>query len=109
MAIGAFVEGAPADGGEGYSGRVTPFVVLSCVVAGSGGVLFGYDLGISGSSRAVTLAFSFGVRRFSPPLPAEYLEEKKNTRSLDEGSRFNLCPFMCTEYVHYTRFGSATN
>jgi hypothetical protein len=55
MAIGASVEGAPADGGEGYSGRVTPFVVLSCVVAGSGGVLFGYDLGISGASRAVTL------------------------------------------------------
>ena len=52
MAIGSFVEGAPADGGEGYSGRVTPFVVLSCVVAGSGGVLFGYDLGISGSSRS---------------------------------------------------------
>jgi len=51
MAIGAFVESAQADGGEGYSGRVTPFVVLSCVVAGSGGLLFGYDLGISGQSR----------------------------------------------------------
>jgi MFS transporter, SP family, sugar:H+ symporter len=48
MAIGAFAEGALADGGEGYSGRVTPFVVLSCVVASSGGILFGYDLGISG-------------------------------------------------------------
>lgn len=58
MAIGAFVEGAPADGGEGYSGRVTPFVVLSCVVAGSGGVLFGYDLGISGSSSRVAPHFA---------------------------------------------------
>jgi hypothetical protein len=58
MEIGPFVEGAPADGGEGYSGRVTPFVVLSCVVAGSGGVLFGYDLGISGSSRARLLSLS---------------------------------------------------
>uniref|UniRef100_A0A453JB13 Major facilitator superfamily (MFS) profile domain-containing protein n=1 Tax=Aegilops tauschii subsp. strangulata TaxID=200361 RepID=A0A453JB13_AEGTS len=48
MAIGAFVEG-PA-GGAGYSGRVTSFVVLSCIVAGSGGILFGYDLGISGTS-----------------------------------------------------------
>ena len=45
MAIGAFAEG-PA--GAGYSGRVTSFVVLSCIVAGSGGILFGYDLGISG-------------------------------------------------------------
>lgn len=48
MAIGAFVEG----GGSGYSGRVTPFVVLSCIVAGSGGILFGYDLGISGISAS---------------------------------------------------------
>ncbi|RLN19561.1 Hexose carrier protein HEX6 [Panicum miliaceum] len=49
MAIGAFVEG-PA--GAGYSGRVTSFVVLSCIVAGSGGILFGYDLGISESGAA---------------------------------------------------------
>jgi hypothetical protein len=50
MAIGAFVEVPGGAGGEGYSGRVTPFVVLTCVVAGSGGILFGYDLGISGSA-----------------------------------------------------------
>jgi hypothetical protein len=55
MAIGAFVEEA-STGAGGYSGRVTPFVVLTCVVAGSGGILFGYDLGISGSAI------------FSPPL-----------------------------------------
>jgi hypothetical protein len=47
MAIGGFVE-APA--GADYGGRVTSFVVLSCIVAGSGGILFGYDLGISGLS-----------------------------------------------------------
>ena len=45
--MGASVD-APAAGSGGYRGRVTPFVVLSCVVAGSGGILFGYDLGISG-------------------------------------------------------------
>ena len=47
MAIGAFVEVPGGAGAEGYSGRVTPFVVLTCVVAGSGGILFGYDLGVS--------------------------------------------------------------
>ncbi|VAI11317.1 unnamed protein product [Triticum turgidum subsp. durum] len=58
MAIGgAFVEG-PA----GYSGRVTSFVVLSCIVAGSGGILFGYDLGISGG---VTSMESF-LKKFFP-------------------------------------------
>jgi predicted alpha/beta-hydrolase family hydrolase len=49
MAIGGFVEGpAAAPSGADYGGRVTSFVVLSCIVAGSGGILFGYDLGISG-------------------------------------------------------------
>lgn len=47
----AAVGPATAASGVEYSGRVTPFLVLSCVVAGSGGLLFGYDLGISGSSR----------------------------------------------------------
>lgn len=60
MAIGAFIEG-PA-GGAGYNGRVTSFVVLSCVVAGSGGILFGYDLGISGG---VTSMESF-LKKFFP-------------------------------------------
>lgn len=55
MAIGAFVEG-PA-GGAGYNGRVTSFVVLSCIVAGSGGILFGYDLGISGPYLLLLLQF----------------------------------------------------
>lgn len=31
-----------------YNGRVTTFVVISCVMAGMGGVIFGYDIGISG-------------------------------------------------------------
>ncbi|KAG6472963.1 hypothetical protein ZIOFF_070443 [Zingiber officinale] len=31
-----------------YNARITPFVVISCAVAASGGILFGYDLGISG-------------------------------------------------------------
>ncbi|KAI5077924.1 hypothetical protein GOP47_0007748 [Adiantum capillus-veneris] len=33
---------------ERYEGRVTPYVVLACLVAATGGSIFGYDLGISG-------------------------------------------------------------
>ncbi|PWZ07044.1 Sugar transport protein 1 [Zea mays] len=72
MAIGAFVEGAPADGGEGYSGRVTPFVVLSCVVAGSGGVLFGYDLGISGGLTSMDCF----LKRFFPKVYRQKQDSK---------------------------------
>ena len=34
--------------GEDYSGRMTIYVVLSCMVAAMGGIIFGYDIGISG-------------------------------------------------------------
>ncbi|KAI3421666.1 PPR_long domain-containing protein [Psidium guajava] len=34
--------------GGNCEGGVTPFVVVTCVVAAMGGLLFGYDLGISG-------------------------------------------------------------
>lgn len=39
-----------AGGGDGrqYGGRITVFVVLSCVTAALGGAIFGYDLGTSG-------------------------------------------------------------
>ena len=72
MAIGAFVESAQADGGEGYSGRVTPFVVLSCAVAGSGGLLFGYDLGISGSSWPLPTLFNcFYLQQFGSAISSK--------------------------------------
>ena len=32
-----------------YEGRVTLHVVMACIVAANGGLLFGYDLGISGN------------------------------------------------------------
>ncbi|KAL6005076.1 hypothetical protein ACLOJK_005637 [Asimina triloba] len=39
-----------------YNGRITTFVVLSCAMAAMGGLLFGYDIGISGSDQ-VSLIF----------------------------------------------------
>jgi len=44
MAGGAFV----AQGGRNYEGGVTAFVIVTCLVAAMGGLIFGYDLGISG-------------------------------------------------------------
>jgi hypothetical protein len=35
-----------------YEGRVTAHVVWACIVAASGGLLFGYDTGISGSCES---------------------------------------------------------
>nr|CAB3489520.1 unnamed protein product [Digitaria exilis] len=62
MAVAA---ASAATGGEEYGGRVTTFVVLSCVVACSGGFLFGYDLGVSGqfptSIHTVYCCAQFGI------------------------------------------------
>jgi MFS transporter, SP family, sugar:H+ symporter len=32
-----------------YPGKMTIFVFLACLVASSGGLIFGYDIGISGT------------------------------------------------------------
>ncbi|GLT30924.1 hypothetical protein SLA2020_056980 [Shorea laevis] len=59
MAGGAFVS---QSGGGNYEGRVTGFVIYTCMVAAMGGLLFGYDLGISGG---VTSMESF-LKKFFP-------------------------------------------
>ena len=45
MAGGAIVNTA---GGKDYPGKLTLFVFFTCVVAATGGLIFGYDIGISG-------------------------------------------------------------
>lgn len=55
-----------------YGGRITPFAVLTWAVAASGGVLFGYDLGISGG---VTSMEPF-LREFFPAVHAKVHEKR---------------------------------
>ncbi|CAD6201515.1 unnamed protein product [Miscanthus lutarioriparius] len=93
MAIGGFVEG-PAAAGADYGGRVTSFVVLSCIVAGSGGILFGYDLGISGG---VTSMESF-LRKFFP----DVYHQMKGDKNVSNYCRFDselLTVFTSSLYV----------
>ncbi|KAG6548533.1 hypothetical protein Mapa_010021 [Marchantia paleacea] len=59
---GGGVVAAPS--GKHYEGHVTLFVALACIVAASGGLIFGYDIGISGG---VTSMKSF-QRKFFPRL-----------------------------------------
>jgi hypothetical protein len=40
--------GGAADAGAGYSSEITFTVVMSCLVAASGGLIFGYDISITG-------------------------------------------------------------
>ncbi|XVF44566.1 hypothetical protein PTKIN_Ptkin02bG0135200 [Pterospermum kingtungense] len=59
MAGGGFIA---QNGGVRYEGRVTSFVLCTCLIASTGGLLFGYDLGISGG---VTSMEPF-LKRFFP-------------------------------------------
>ncbi|MBA0870240.1 hypothetical protein Goshw_009602, partial [Gossypium schwendimanii] len=50
----------PAVGGIGpgtgkeYPGNLTPYVLVTCIVAAMGGLIFGYDIGISGGVTTMT-------------------------------------------------------
>lgn len=37
-----------------YEGRTTGYVIAACIVAATGGLIFGYDIGISGASSLAT-------------------------------------------------------
>ncbi|CAB4262967.1 unnamed protein product [Prunus armeniaca] len=59
MAGGGF--GAASGGGD-FEAKITPLVIISCIMAASGGLMFGYDVGISGG---VTSMPSF-LKQFFP-------------------------------------------
>ncbi|XXG75812.1 hypothetical protein AAC387_Pa08g0306 [Persea americana] len=76
MAIGVAMNGENTH----YNGRMTAFVILSCAMAAMGGVIFGYDIGISGG---VTSMEPF-LRKFFPEV---------YTRMKEDSTISNYCKF----------------
>ncbi|KFK39191.1 hypothetical protein AALP_AA3G211700 [Arabis alpina] len=74
MAGGCFA--AESGHGGDYEGRVTVFVVITCMVAAMGGLLFGYDIGISGG---VTSMEEFLTKFFPDVLRKMHHEIGKET------------------------------
>ncbi|KAJ7513715.1 hypothetical protein O6H91_23G011800 [Diphasiastrum complanatum] len=74
MAGGGIVEGGGTRA-HLYEGRTTSFVVIACIVAASGGLIFGYDIGISGG---VTSMDDFLVKFFP------VVERHKNQSTKDQ-------------------------
>lgn len=60
MAGGGVIGGGGGGGGPGkpYPGNLTPYVTVTCIVAAMGGLIFGYDIGISGNVSGIMLFFS---------------------------------------------------
>lgn len=59
MAPGAFANNGPV--GD-YAGGITASVVITSIVAASGGAIFGYDIGISGALCFLSLLHSLADR-----------------------------------------------
>ncbi|XP_062087352.1 sugar carrier protein C [Humulus lupulus] len=65
--------GIPAGGAsKAYPGKLTPFVTVTCIVAAMGGLIFGYDIGISGG---VTSMNPF-LKKFFPSVYRKKMAEK---------------------------------
>ncbi|KAK7407805.1 hypothetical protein VNO78_09903 [Psophocarpus tetragonolobus] len=79
MAGGSFVD---TSGAHHYEGKVTAFVLITCFVAAMGGLLFGYDLGITGG---VTSMDSFLIKFF----PSVYKEMKNESESKNQYCKFD--------------------
>ncbi|CBI19155.3 hypothetical protein VitviT2T_027201 [Vitis vinifera] len=71
MAVGGF---AVDDNSRAFSGKVTASVVITCIVAASGGLIFGYDIGISGG---VTTMQPF-LKKFFPVVLRKAADAKTN-------------------------------
>lgn len=91
MAGGAFV----AQGGRHYEGGVTVFVVVTCLVAAMGGLIFGYDLGISGG---VTSMEQFLIK-FFPSVHKKMTDETGNENAYCKFDSHLLTLFTSSLYV----------
>lgn len=56
MAPGAFAVNGQD---KSYDGGITASVVITCIVAASGGLIFGYDIGVSGAVSVLSPPHSF--------------------------------------------------
>lgn len=77
-----------------YGGRITPTVLLACIVAASGGLLFGYDLGISGG---VTSMDTF-LKEFFPDVYAKMKDDIKVSNYCKFNSQM-LTAFTSSLYI----------
>lgn len=93
MAAGISMPGDYGGQKSNYSGRITPFVVFSCMMAAMGGVIFGYDIGISGG---VTSMGEF-LKKFFPEV-----YRKKEDAAVSNYCKFDsqvLTTFTSSLYV----------
>ncbi|KAH9613107.1 hypothetical protein KSS87_023389 [Heliosperma pusillum] len=73
-----------AKGGKEYPGNLTPYVLATCIVAAMGGLIFGYDIGISGGVTSMPMFLS----RFFP----EVYKKETEDSSTNQYCKFDSVP-----------------
>lgn len=85
---------AVGDNKKEYPGNLTPFVTVTCIVAAMGGLIFGYDIGISGG---VTSMPSF-LKKFFPSVYRKQQEDKTSNQYCQYDSQ-TLTMFTSSLYL----------
>ncbi|KAK3027247.1 hypothetical protein RJ639_041665 [Escallonia herrerae] len=80
-----------AAGGSEFEAKITPIVIISCIMASTGGLMFGYDVGVSGG---VTSMGDF-LKKFFPVVYRRTQEEEldSNFRTQEEELDSNYCKY----------------
>ncbi|XP_014519958.1 sugar transport protein 13 [Vigna radiata var. radiata] len=92
MAGGGFTSGA---GGVEFEAKITPIVIISCIMAATGGLMFGYDVGVSGG---VTSMPPF-LKKFFPTVYKKTVQEKSTDSNYCKYDNQGLQLFTSSLYL----------
>ncbi|XP_010676976.1 sugar transport protein 1 [Beta vulgaris subsp. vulgaris] len=87
MAGGVIFDGAKE--GKDYPGKLTAYVFLSCLLAAAGGLIFGYDIGISGGVTSMPMF----LEKFFPSVYRQQMENSGTNQ---------YCKFNSTKLTMFT-------
>ncbi|XP_061989386.1 sugar transport protein MST4-like [Rosa rugosa] len=93
-------------GGGDFEAKITPLVIISCIMAASGGLMFGYDIGISGGVTSMPdfLKKFFPVvyqKQQNPGLDSNYCKYDNQGLQLFTSSLY-LAALMATFVASYS-------
>ncbi|CAN6463388.1 unnamed protein product [Victoria cruziana] len=92
MAGGSFV---PTGEVKQYAGKITGFVIITCIVAAFGGLIFGYDIGVSGG---VTSMDAF-LKQFFPSIYSKQLRDASHENQYCKFDSQLLTMFTSSLYI----------
>ncbi|CAJ2650981.1 unnamed protein product [Trifolium pratense] len=78
MAGGGFITGSSSNN---FEAKITPIVIISCIMAATGGLMFGYDVGVSGGVTAM------------PPFLKKFFPAVYRKTVLEKGLDSNYCKY----------------